>query len=312
MIKLSVPKEAECTRVDVFVAAKIGCSRSRIQQLIREGYVTLDGRPVKPSHILHTGERITIVIPEPVRPDITPEDIPLDVLFEDENLLVVNKPAGMVVHPAPGNYSGTLVNALLAHCKRLSGIGGVLRPGIIHRLDKDTSGLLVVAKDDRTHRTLAEELQERKILRCYDAFVWGIVDQATGSIEAPIGRHLRDRTRMAVTIQRRAKEALTEYTVTERFDFITRLSLRLKTGRTHQIRVHLSHMGHPIFGDPKYGGRNKRLKSLLPKFHHKAKEMLEVIRRQALHAEILGFIHPVTGEYLEFSSELPEDMKMLK
>lgn len=311
-IELSVPPESKGQRLDVFLASQnTGCSRSRVQQLIRQEYVTVNGKPRKASYALKGIENVVVVIPEPGEPGVYPEQIPLDILFEDEHVLVVNKPAGMVVHPACGNYSGTLVNALLFHCKDLSGVGGVLRPGIVHRLDKDTSGLLMVAKDDQTHLSLSKQLQERRVFRLYQAFVWGVVAESTGTIQAPVGRSPSDRKKMSVTWQHR-RPAITHFTVVDRFDFISQLSLKLETGRTHQIRVHLSHIGHPVFGDPQYGGRNKRLKSLSPRFRPLAQSMLGVISRQALHAARLGFIHPQTGKYLEFCAEMPEDMKKLK
>ncbi len=298
--------------MDLFLAGeKTGCSRSRLKQLIRQGYVTVDGSPRKASYALKGAEKVVVIIPKPAEPSVNPEEIPLDILFEDEHLLVVNKPAGMVVHPACGNYSGTLVNALLFHCKTLSGVGQPLRPGIVHRLDKDTSGLLVVAKDDQTHLALSQQLQSRKVSRLYQAFVWGVVEESAGTIQAPVGRSPSDRKKMAVT-WRHCRTAVTHFTVVERFDFITQLSLKLETGRTHQIRVHLSHIDHPLFGDPQYGGRNKRLKTLPPRFRPLAQSMLRIISRQALHAARLGFVHPQTGKYLRFAAEMPEDMKRLK
>ncbi len=311
-IALSVSSVEKGLRLDVFLSGeKTGCSRSRLQQLIRQGYVTVDGSPRRASYALKGSETVLVFIPEPVESTANPEEIPLDILFEDKHLLVVNKPAGMIVHPACGNYSGTLVNALLFHCKDLSGIGGVLRPGIVHRLDKDTSGLLVVAKDDQTHLALSQQLQKRTLFRFYQAFVWGVVEESDGTIEAPVGRSPSDRKKMAVTWQR-CRTAITHFTVMERFDFISQVSLKLETGRTHQIRVHLSHIGHPVLGDPQYGGRNKRLKSLSPRFRPLAESILGVISGQALHAARLGLVHPQTGKYLEFSVEMPRDMQKLK
>jgi 23S rRNA pseudouridine1911/1915/1917 synthase len=221
-----------------------------------------------------------------------PEDIPLEIAYEDDELLVVNKPAGMVVHPAPGNYTGTLVNALLYHCKNLSGIGGVSKPGIVHRIDKGTSGLLLVAKTDRAHKSLSKQFKDKTINRVYVSIVKGVIELDNGTVELPIGRSPKDRKKMTVKFED-SKDALTNYRVLERFADATLLELVLGTGRTHQIRVHMSHMGHPIIGDEKYGYKD------------------EGIDRPALHAKTIGFAHPVTGEYMEFTSELPPDMVKL-
>ena len=246
--------------------------------------------------------------PEPLLP--YPEDIPLDILFEDPYLLVLNKPPGLPVHPGAGRHSGTLVHALLAHCARISEVGEPLRPGIVHRLDKDTSGVMAVAKDDHVHRALSEQWKEHTVFRRYIAFVWGKMKRPKGIVEAPIGRHPRDRKKMAVV--EGGRPARTEYEVLEEYEFLSLLALYPKTGRTHQIRVHLSHIGHPVFGDPKYGGRTKRLGGLPPGQRRRAEELLGLIQRQALHAEVLGFVHPVVGEYMEFRADLPEDMDGLR
>lgn len=309
-ILLSVPEEIrERIRLDVFLTnSDIGYSRSGAQRLIAEGHVEIEGRTVKPGHPVRPGDVIRVVLPEPKAPNLNPEAIPLDVFFEDRDLLVVNKPAGMVVHPAPGSYSGTLVHALLHHCTDLSGIGGQLRPGIVHRLDKGTSGLLIVAKNDGAHWSLSDQLKRREVVRRYRALVWGRMAAPSGRIEASIGRHPADGKRMAVS-GRRARPAATRFKVEEEFEFLSLLSLRLETGRTHQIRVHLSHVGHPVFGDPTYGGREKRLRGIAPRFRTKAEALLKIMPRQALHAQTLGFVHPTTDEQLSFSSDLPEDIR---
>jgi len=300
----------ERIRLDVFLAnSEVGLSRSRVQRLIAEGHVRIEGRTVnKPGDPVRPGDVIQVFVPEPTVPDLRPEAIPLDVLFEDPDLLVVDKAAGMVVHPAPGSYSGTLVHALLHHCTDLSGIGGELRPGIVHRLDKGTSGLLVVAKNDRTHQALSDQLKRHEIVRKYRALVWGTMPEPSGRIEAPIGRHRSDGKRMAVG-GRRGRAAATRFVVEEEFEFLSLLALQLETGRTHQIRVHLSHAGHSVFGDPTYGGREKRLRGIAPRHRERAEALLQIMPRQALHAQRLAFVHPGTGEQVSFSAELPEDMR---
>ncbi len=312
-IDILVPPDTSPLRLDLFLSLSDPTfSRSRIQRLIEDGCVTVDGRPPRPSRKVKAGDRIALLIPDPAPSPLLPQALPLDIRFEDDHLLIVNKSPGMAAHPAAGIRSGTLVNALLHHCKRLSGINGVLRPGIVHRLDKDTSGLLVVAKDDATHRGLAEQLQARTVERLYIAFVWGHFREEAGRIEAPIGRHSGDRRRMAVTGRGGSRHAATRFWVEGRYDFLSRLSVRLETGRTHQVRVHLAHAGHPVFGDPTYGGREKRVSGMAPEFRGEARRLLGLISRQALHAQTLGFAHPITGERLRFSSELPEDMRALE
>jgi 23S rRNA pseudouridine1911/1915/1917 synthase len=307
-LKISVPQDTLGTRIDLFLSQEdLGLSRSFIHKLILDKNVLVDKRTVKPSHKLKGGEQIQIEVPPLEKPSVEPENIPLDIVYEDSDLLVVNKKAGMVVHPAVGNYSHTLVNALLFHCKDLSGINGVIRPGIVHRLDKDTSGLLVVAKNDLAHLGLAEQIKNRTLLREYNAIIWGHMPVNEGTIEAPIGRALKDRKKMAVT-RVKGRESLTLYRVLERFGICDLLSIRLKTGRTHQIRVHLSHLNHPVLGDPEYGGRQKWLKGIYDQERPLAQKLLNLIERQALHAKKLGFIHPRTKEYQEFDSNLPEDM----
>jgi 23S rRNA pseudouridine1911/1915/1917 synthase len=308
-LEFEVPEESAGTRIDLFLANKnIGLSRSRIQKLISEQNILVDGRSTKPSYKIKGNEKITIKVPPLEKLSLEPEDIPLDILYEDSDLLVVDKKAGMVVHPALGNYSHTLVNALLFHCKDLSGINGVLRPGIVHRLDKNTSGLLVVAKNDFAHLSLAEQIKNRTLMREYVAIVWGHMPLDKGIIEAPIGRSLKDRKKMTVT-RLKGRESLTEYQVQERFDLCDLLSIRLKTGRTHQIRVHLSYLNHPVLGDPEYGGRQKWIKGVHDQYRPLAQRLLNLIDRQALHAKKLGFIHPRTKEYKEFESSLPEDIE---
>lgn len=282
------PDEAN-QRVDVFLAEENDeLSRSHIQKLIGQGLVTVNGQPVKANYKLKIDDRVEILVPEPEELTAVPEEIPLDIYYEDSDVIVVNKPQGMVVHPGSGNYSGTLVNALLYHCHDLSGINGVLRPGIVHRIDKDTSGLLVVAKNDQAHSNLAEQIKNHTVTREYLALVHGRVAHAVGKIDAPIGRDTYDRKKMKVT-DRNSKRAVTHYRVLEVFEKFTYLEARLETGRTHQIRVHMSFIGHPVAGDPKYGPRK-------PAFG---------LTGQALHAAVLGFDHPRTGKYLEFQAPLP-------
>ena len=281
-------------RLDKLLAEHLGgMSRSAIQNLISQGLVTVDGKALSKSAKLSPGQEILVTIPEPQEPDVQPEDIPLKVIYEDDDLLVVNKPKGMVVHPAPGNYTGTLVNALLHHCgNSLSGINGVLRPGIVHRIDKDTSGLLLVAKNDFTHHGLAEQLQIHSLTREYRAIVYGNLRDNQGTVDAPIGRHPVERKKMAILPGGApgAREAVTHYFVEERLPGFTYTRLRLETGRTHQIRVHMASLGHPVAGDPVYG----------------PKKAITELNGQCLHAGLLGFIHPRIGEYMEFSSSLPE------
>lgn len=269
-----------------------GISRSRLQKLLKEGRVLVNQKPVKPSFRLQTGDQVCVHIPESQPVSIVPEAIPLDILYEDEYLLIVNKPQGMVVHPAPGHSGHTLVNAVLAHCSgNLSGINGELRPGIVHRIDRDTSGALVVCKDDRTHQNLAEQLKEHTIHRIYHAVVHGNLKEDQGCVNAPVGRHPTDRKRMSVH-SKNGRHAVTHYQVLERYNgSYTYIQCRLETGRTHQIRVHMSSIGHPLAGDPLYNKNNGN------PFH---------LPGQALHARVLGFLHPADGRYLEVSAPFPE------
>ncbi len=278
-------------RIDKFLA-EVGCdlTRSGVQKLIEEGNVLVNGRVPSKNHKLKAGDEVTVQIPEPVAYEAAAENIPLDIVYEDSDLLVVNKPRGMVVHPAAGNYTGTLVNALLYHCgDSLSGINGVMRPGIVHRIDKDTSGLLIVAKNDFAHRLLAEQIKEHSFTRKYQAVVCGNLRNDEGTVNAPIGRHPTDRKKMAVTVKN-ARPAVTHYKVLARYTGYTHVELTLETGRTHQIRVHMASLGHPVAGDPVYGG----------------KKYLASLHGQCLHAYYISFVHPRTGQTLTLSAPLPD------
>jgi len=288
----NVQGEVAGERIDKFLAGQLQeVSRSRIQTLIDEEKVLVNRRKVKANYKLREGDLIKVSLPEPEKLEVKAEPIALDILYEDEDLIVINKPQGMVVHPAAGNYEGTLVNALLHHCKDLSGINGLLRPGIVHRIDKDTSGVLVVAKNDFAHRHLAKQIKDHSVKRIYYALVHGVLQEPAGIIEAPIGRDQKDRKKMAVVLT--GKEAITQYWTLETFKDYSFVKLQLKTGRTHQIRVHMAYLGHPVVGDPKYGPSK-------PHFD---------LQGQALHAAVLGFEHPRTGKYMEFSAPLPETME---
>lgn len=291
----TVPEDAAYNRLDVFVTACLAsCTRSYIQKLVGDGRVWVDGKAAKANYRLSPGQQVLVQVPPPAALEVNAEDIPLDIVFEDAHLLVVNKPQGMVVHPAPGNYSGTLVNALLHHCRDLSGINGVLRPGIVHRIDKDTSGLLVVAKSDQAHVFLAEQIKAHSMKRCYQAILHGVMPEPGGTIDAPIGRDPKDRKKMAV-VYTNSKHAVTHYTVKERFRDYCFVECKLETGRTHQIRVHMSYIHHPVLGDPLYGPRKNELG----------------LTGQVLHAAVLGFIHPVSKQYIEFNAPLPEYFRRL-
>ncbi|EQB02661.1 ribosomal large subunit pseudouridine synthase D [Sphingobium quisquiliarum P25] len=280
-----------------------GLSRERLKALIVEGQVTAGGRSLNPSLKVAAGQTFAIALPAPVEAEAVAQDIPLSIVHEDADLIVIDKPAGLVVHPAAGNLDGTLVNALLHHCRgQLSGIGGVARPGIVHRIDKDTSGLLVVAKSDKAHEGLAQQFKDHSIDRLYAAIVYGIPQTAAGTVDTWIGRSDSDRKKMAVHREGRGKHAVTHYRVVERLRGAALVECRLETGRTHQVRVHMAHLGHPLIGDPVYGRDRKGFKSILETLGFK---------RQALHAKRLGFIHPVTGEKLSFDSALPTDMQEL-
>jgi 23S rRNA pseudouridine1911/1915/1917 synthase len=296
--------EGEEGRLDRFVAGHLDLSRTRVQALLADGRVKVDGRAARKSEAVQPGMRIEVVVPPPVAVDIPAEDIPLDVVFEDEHLVVVNKAAGMVVHPAPGHRTGTLVNALLFHVRDLSGVGGRLRPGIVHRLDRDTSGLLVAAKTDAAHHGLADALRKRKVRRIYLAAAWGHLDESPLTIEAPIARDRKDRKRMAVS--EGGRSAITRVRVRERWERADLLDVALKTGRTHQIRVHLAHVGHPVVGDSVYGSGWER--GMGGPSHVWAKELARRTPRLFLHAAQLGFDHPVTGAGMRFDAPLPPDL----
>ena len=297
----TVENENGGTRLDAFVASVSDLSRSAAAKLIECGDITVCGRKETKKYQLRVGDTVEVKEPEPIEYEAVAENIPLDIIFEDDDIIVVNKPSGMVVHPAPGNYSGTLVNALLYHCRdSLSGIGGVMRPGIVHRIDKDTSGLLVVAKNDIAHRALSEELERHGIVREYHALVRGGFRNDEGTVSLPIGRHPVDRKRMAVLpTDPSARPAVTHYKVLESYGQISYLELRLETGRTHQIRVHMSHLGHALLGDEVYSTS----KTLFEKQH------APLFDGQALHAKRLELTHPRTGERLSFECELPDNFK---
>ena len=287
----TVGDEFNSERIDKFLSSAIeNMSRSAAQKRIDDGNVRVNFLIVSKNYKVKTGDKVAVVIPEPKVLEAKPENIPLDIRYEDSDLLVVNKPKGMVVHPAAGNYDGTLVNALLYHCKgSLSGIGGVIRPGIVHRIDKDTSGLLIVAKNDMAHVSLAEQIKAHSFTRQYQSVVYGKFKNVDGTVDAPIGRHPTDRKKMTVTTKN-SKNAVTHYSVVEEYKDFTHLRLKLETGRTHQIRVHMSYIGQPVAGDPVYG----------------PKKVIEYLGGQCLHAGLIGFKHPRTREYIEIESELPQ------
>ncbi|RKD34339.1 RluA family pseudouridine synthase [Thermohalobacter berrensis] len=282
--------EQDNERVDAFLASELDdVSRSYIKKLIKKDLVRVNDKKVKPKYIVSQGDIIVVQLPEPKKLEIKPEDIPIEIVYEDEDVAVVNKPQGMVVHPAPGHHSGTLVNALLYHLDSLSSINGIIRPGIVHRIDKDTSGLLMIAKNNNAHNKLSEQLKEHTITRRYYALVKGNIKEDSGTVNAPVGRHPVDRKKMAVT-NKNSKNAVTHFTVLERFGDYSLIEAKLETGRTHQIRVHMKYIKHPIVGDPVYGSKNQKFK----------------LNGQLLHAKVIGFNHPRTDEYMEFDSELPE------
>ncbi len=288
-----IPTQQQNKRIDAYLAAELDISRSMAQQWLADSLVKVNGKAIGKSCKLCGGEEISVEIPAPVAYEVKAENIPLDIVYEDADLLVVNKPKGMVVHPAAGHYEGTLVNALLHHCgDTLSGINGVLRPGIVHRIDMDTSGLLIVAKNDKAHQGLSEQIKVHSFTRIYEAVIVGHLKQTSGTIEAPIGRHPTHRKKMAVT-PTNSKPATTHYEVLAEYSGYSHVRLRLETGRTHQIRVHMAYLGHPVAGDTVYGAANQ------------PKECRD-LNGQCLHAKEIGFIHPISGEELYFSSELPE------
>jgi 23S rRNA pseudouridine1911/1915/1917 synthase len=278
-------------RVDVFLNEEMeDVSRSALQKNIEKGNITVNGEKISKNYKLRLGDIVEAELPPPENIDIVPEDIPLDIMYEDDDLIVINKPQNMVVHPAPGHYTGTLVNALMFHCgDNLSGINGVLRPGIVHRIDKDTSGVLVIAKSDLAHKGLSEQLAEHSMKRVYNAIVYNSFSKESGTVDRNIDRSKNDRKKMAVVMQG-GRNAVTHYKVIEKLGKYTWVELQLETGRTHQIRVHMSYIGHPLLGDPVYGPKKCPFN----------------LNGQVLHAKVLGFIHPRTGEYMEFNSELPD------
>jgi 23S rRNA pseudouridine1911/1915/1917 synthase len=301
-LHLSVAAGNEGERLDAFLAERIeGWSRARLQRLIEEADVLVNGRPVKSSYKLHLNDEIEVELTPPPSTSFAPENIPLDIVYEDDELIVVNKPAGIVVHPAAGVMSGTLANALAFHFQQLSTTGGVARPGIVHRLDKGTSGLMVVAKTESAHEHIADQFRDREIFKSYMALVHGTVEKRTGQIDQPIARDRGNRTRMAVV--RGGRPALSIYRVRKRFERFTLLNVELKTGRTHQIRVHLAWLKHPVVGDEAYGtGRDKTIPD------HKIRAEVAKLGRQFLHAEQLGFRHPKTGEEMRFTAPLPAEL----
>lgn len=286
-----ITEENAGERTDKFLSTAIeDISRSSIASLCEDGMVLSGGKAVGKNYKLRVGDIITVTVPEPKEYEAGAENIPLEIVFEDEHLLVVNKTKGMVVHPAPGNYSGTLVNALLYHCRdSLSGINGVLRPGIVHRIDKDTSGLLIVAKSDKAHIGLAEQIKEHSFEREYEAVLYGRLKEDSGTVDAPIGRHKTDRKKMCVTYEN-SKNAVTHYRVIAYNNGFTHAAMKLETGRTHQIRVHMAYIGHPVAGDPVYG----------------PSKVITELHGQCLHAKKIGFVHPITKKFLRFDSELPD------
>jgi len=310
--RIVIPEGKKKERLDLFLTNCLeNATRSKVQKLIEANLVTVNNNFVKPSYKVLPDDVIEASVPISPRPEENePEEIPLNIIYEDEYLLIVNKPAGMVAHPAYANYTGTLVNALLFHSQKLSHLNVPGRPGIVHRIDKDTSGLLVVAKDDWTHAKLAEQFSKHSIEREYWAVSWGLFKENKGEINLNISRSKSDRKKFAVS-KKEGKNAITLYEVLEEFEFTSLLKLNLKTGRTHQIRVHLSSLGHPIFGDPTYGGRHIVYGSNLTKIKSRVQNLLEIMPRQALHAKTLGFIHPHSKQFVKFDSDLPEDFRLL-
>ncbi|MCW4681053.1 RluA family pseudouridine synthase [Bacillus pumilus] len=291
-VNIAVSEEQTSERLDKFLSTtEPEWSRTQVQQWVKDGLIEVNGKQVKANYKVQHGDQIKVEIPDPEVLDVEAEPMDLDIYYEDADVLVVNKPRGMVVHPAPGHVSGTLVNGLMAHCTDLSGINGVMRPGIVHRIDKDTSGLLMVAKNDMAHESLVNQLVAKTVTRKYTAVVHGIIQHDTGTIDAPIGRDKKDRQSMTVT-KESAKQAVTHFDVIERFEDFTVVECRLETGRTHQIRVHMKYIGYPLAGDPKYGPRKT-----------------VDFNGQLLHAGVLGFDHPRTGEYIEFTAPIPADMQ---
>lgn len=305
-LRFDVPAGQTRVRLDVYLTRMVqNATRAKVQAAIDDGHVLVNGRSRKSSYAVLPGDVIEVTLSRPPAPEVVPENIPLDIVYEDDELLVVNKPAGMVTHPAFGNYTGTLVHAVLFHTRLTGGAPG--RPGIVHRLDKDTSGLLVVAKSEHAHAMLSKQFADRTVEREYHAIVWGRMRSTRGTIDAALARSQRDRKKVAVNAG--GKRAVTEYDVIEAFAFLSLVRLHLLTGRTHQIRVHLAHIGHPVFGDPTYGGRQPAWAGTQEKRVHQAANLLKLIGRQALHARTIGFRHPTTREMMRFSSAIPDDME---
>ena len=306
-----IPENHAKIRLDKFISEKLEIlSRSQIKKLINDSNIKINNNPAKASHLTLPNEIIEVTIKKNPESDVAKENIPLNIVFEDEYLMVVNKPAGMVTHPAYGNMTGTLVNALLYYCEHLSTLNNnPERPGIVHRLDMDTSGLLVIAKNDQVHKHLAEQFKERSIEREYRTFAWGSFSDKNGRIVCNIGRSSRDRTKMVVVED--GKKAITNYSVIEYFPLISFVAVKLETGRTHQIRVHFKMKGHSVVGDAVYGGRKKQIIALNHEERKVALQILKLMPRQALHAKKLGFLHPIKNEFLRFDSELPDDMQNL-
>ncbi|MBC8278454.1 MAG: RluA family pseudouridine synthase [FCB group bacterium] len=310
VLTLQVAEKQRKERIDVYIVSRLpAISRSRIKTLIAEELITVDSVPIKPSHKVSPGETIEIKLKPRPQESYEPENIPLKIIYEDDNLAVIDKPAGLVVHPAQGNWSGTLVNALLWHNRELSKMIDGFRAGIVHRLDKDTTGLMVIAKDEFTHMELARQFSARTIDKKYQALVWGHFKKKTGMFDGNLGRHPKDRKLIAIIPE--GKPSVTHYQVIDEFELFSLVEIKLQTGRTHQIRVHFSHNGHPVFGDSVYGGRNARFGGLTPSQRIIAAEYLTIMPRQALHAKSLGFFHPVRKEDMVFDSDLPEDLAHL-
>ena len=295
-VVFEITPEMEGERIDKCISNYVETlSRSYIQKIIKEGKAYINDAPVKSNYKVRVDDKVQFTIPDCEEPDIPPQDIPLDIIYEDKDVLIVNKPKNMVVHPAPGHYEGTLVNAIMYHCHNdLSGINGVLRPGIVHRIDKDTTGSLIICKNDEAHRKIAEQLKEHSITRKYRAIVYGRISNDEGVVDAPIGRHPTDRKKMAIN-ERNGKPAITHYKVLERFEKNTYIECQLETGRTHQIRVHMTSIGHPLLGDEVYGNAKCPFK----------------LEGQTLHAMTIGFIHPSTNQYVEYEAPLPEYFERL-
>ena len=295
-VVFEITPEMEGERIDKCISNYVETlSRSYIQKIIKEGKAYINDAPVKSNYKVRVDDKVQFTIPDCEEPDIPPQDIPLDIIYEDKDVLIVNKPKNMVVHPAPGHYEGTLVNAIMYHCHNdLSGINGVLRPGIVHRIDKDTTGSLIICKNDEAHRKIAEQLKEHSITRKYSAIVYGRISNDEGVVDAPIGRHPTDRKKMAIN-ERNGKPAITHYKVLERFEKYTYIECQLETGRTHQIRVHMTSIGHPLLGDEVYGNAKCPFK----------------LEGQTLHAMTIGFIHPSTNQYVEYEAPLPEYFERL-